>query len=102
MLVLDVDLNGMPLVMLLGSLAHNVVVWSRSWLAASPSKLQHYGMLRMIRDVFHVSGFLVMDAPGQQVVQIVLNQGAPLASPLVNSLRNLLTPAQVAIGLSTL
>ncbi len=86
------------MVMLLGSLAHNVVVWSRSWLATSPSKLQQYGMLRMVRDAFHVSGFLVMDAR-DQVVQIVLNQAAPLASPLVDSLHSLLAPAQVAIQL---
>src|SRR2546423_787665 len=43
------------MVILLGSLAHNAVVWSRSWLAASPSKLQHHGTLRMVRDVFHGS-----------------------------------------------
>lgn len=90
------------MVMLLGSLAHNVVVWSRAWLATSPSPLRQYGMLRMIRDVFHVSGFLVMDAPGQQVVQIVLNQAAPLASPLVDPLHNLLAPAHIAIQLGTL
>src|SRR5205823_309401 len=82
------------MVMLLGSLAHNVVVWSRSWLAASPSKLQGYGTLRMVRDAFHVSGFLVMGAR-DQIVQIVLNQAAPLASPLVGPLHTLLAPAQV-------
>lgn len=90
------------MVMLLGSLAHNVVVWSRTWLAASPSPLRQYGMLRMIRDVFHISGFLVMDAKAQQIVQIVLNQAAPLASPLVGSLHCLLAPAQVAIEVGTM
>jgi hypothetical protein len=90
------------MVMLLGSLAHHVIVWSRAWLAASPSKLRQYGMLRMVRDVFHVSGFLVMDAPGQQIVQIVLNQAAPLASPLADPLHRLLAPAQVAIGVGTM
>ncbi len=60
--------------MLLGSLAHNVIVWARGWLA-SPA-LQQYGMLRMVRDVFHISGFLLTDASGQ-VVQVVLNQAAP-------------------------
>jgi hypothetical protein len=90
------------MVMLLGSLAHNVVVWSRAWLAASPSPLRKSGMLRMIRDVFHVSGFLVTDAPSQQVVQIVLNQAAPLASPLVDPLHCLLAPAQIAIQVGTM
>ncbi len=83
-------------VMLLGSLAHNVIVWARHWLA-SPS-LHHYGTLRMVRDVFHISGFLLTDAFGQ-VVQLVLNQAAPLAAALVHPLRELLACAQVAVNL---
>jgi hypothetical protein len=82
--------------MLLGSLAHNVIVWARHWLA-SPS-LHHYGTLRMVRDVFHISGFLLIDACGQ-VAQIVLNQSAPLASALVHPLRKLLACAHVAVNL---
>src|SRR5207245_3555521 len=43
------------MVMLLGTLAHNVVIWARQWLTqdAAPSKLRRYGILRMVRDVFH-------------------------------------------------
>jgi hypothetical protein len=57
------------MLMLLGSLAHNVIVWAREWLnaAAQPEQAQptslpcreplpHYGPLRMVRDVFHLSG----------------------------------------------
>ena len=87
------------MVMLLGSLAHNVVIWARQWLtqAASSTKLRHYGILRMVRDVFHVSGFLVFDALGH-LVQIVLNRAAPLAPILVESLRVLLAPTHVAVN----
>ncbi len=84
------------MVMLLGALAHNVIVWARRWLA-SPA-LQHYGTLRMVRDVFHISGFLLTDPCGQ-VAQIVLNQAAPLASALLHPLRNLLACAHVAVNL---
>ena len=84
------------MLMLLGSLAHNVIVWARHWLA-SPT-LHHYGTVRMVRDVFHISGFLLLDACGQ-VVQLVLNQAAPLASALVDPLRKLLLCAQVAVNL---
>jgi len=84
------------MLMLLGSLAHNVIIWVRSWLA-SPA-VHHYGTLRMVRDVFHISGFLLTDACGQ-VVQIVLNQAAPLASALIHPLRQLLVGAQVAVNL---
>jgi hypothetical protein len=38
---------------LLGSLAHNVVVWARHWLAVP--QVQQCGILRMVRDVFHGS-----------------------------------------------
>jgi hypothetical protein len=79
------------MVVLLGTLAHNVVIWARRWLTqtARHGKLHHYGMLRMVRDVFHVSGFLVFDAL-DQLVEIVLNQAAPLAPILVESFRELL------------
>ena len=85
-----------PMVMRLRALAHNVIVWARRWLASQA--LQQYGMLRMVRDVFHMSGFLLTDACGQ-VVQVVLNQAAPLASTLVHPLRKLLLCTQVAVTL---
>ena len=84
------------MVMLLGALAHNVIVWARHWLA-SPT-LHHYGTVRMVRDVFHISGFLLTDTLGQ-VVQIVLNQAAPLAPSLVDPLCALLARTHVAVNL---
>jgi len=84
------------MLMLLGSLAHNVVLWARHWLAVP--QLQRYGIVRMVRDVFHVSGFLCMDALGQ-VCHLVLNQDALLARSFVNSLRELLAPLHIVISL---
>jgi hypothetical protein len=65
----------------------------------APCKLQHYGIKRMVREVFHVSGFLVFDTLGH-LVHIVLNQAAPLAPLLGDALRELLTPAHVGMSLS--
>ena len=84
------------MVMLLGSVAHNVIVWARRWLAIPI--LCHYGMLRMVRDVFHMSGFLLTDARGR-LTQVVLNQAAPLASSLVDPLGQLLAGVQVVVNL---
>jgi hypothetical protein len=84
------------MLMLLGSLAHTISIWARGWLAVPT--LHHYGMLRMVRDVLHISGFLVFDATGQ-IIQLVLNQAAPLAPALVHSLRSLLAPTHVAVNL---
>ncbi len=92
--------EALQMVMLLGTLTHNVVIWARRWLAEAdaPCQLRHYGMLRMVRDVLHVSGFLVFDAL-DQLVEIVLNRAAPLAPVLVDSLREPLAPAHVALNL---
>jgi hypothetical protein len=84
------------MLVLLGSLAHNVVVWARRWL--SSQKIQHYGILRMVRDVFHVSGLLRFDASGA-VVEIVLNQEAGLARSFIRPLQDLLAPLQVVVNL---
>jgi hypothetical protein len=101
------------MVMLLGSLAHHVIVWAHQWLnapaspepeQAQPTRLScreplpHYGPLRMVRDVFHLSGFLRWDACGH-LVEIVLNQDALLARRILFSLRQLLAPMHVAIHL---
>ncbi len=82
--------------MLLGSLTHNTIVWSRRWLAVP--QLRSYGMLRLVRDVFHISGFLDVNAQGH-IVQIGLNQAAPLAPALVGALQELLAPNSMVVNL---
>jgi len=84
------------MLVLLGSLAHNVVVWARRWL--SSQKIQHYGLLRMVRDVFHVSGLLRFDVSGS-VVEIVLNQESCLAHSFIRPLQSLLAPLCVVVTL---
>ena len=84
------------MLVLLGSLAHNVVGWARQWLT-SPH-IQHCGILRMVRDVFHISGLLRFDTSGS-VVEIVLNQEARLARSFIRPLQALLAPLQVVVNL---
>jgi hypothetical protein len=55
-------------------------------------------MLRMVRDVFHVSGLVLFDRRGQ-VFGIVLNKDDPLASALFNSLHDLLSPLHISLHL---
>ena len=89
-------LEAQHMLVLLGSLAHNVVVWARRWLMLAEGT--HCGILRMVRDVFHMSGFLRFD-PFSQVIEIVLNQHAHHAHRLIRPLRELLAPAQIVINL---
>lgn len=61
------------ILILLAQLAYNITVWVRTELAKHKPDLQHYGMLRMIRDAFSITGYLHFDASGQ-LVQVVLNK----------------------------
>lgn len=86
--------------MLLGTLAHNLVNWSRRWLAqTSPEAahhLQHYGMKRIIRDLYHIRGFLHFDAQGR-LDAITLCSASPLAKLLLVPLRHLLAPSSITV-----
>lgn len=50
---------------LLAQLAYNLIIWVRSLLALHNPNLAHYGMLRMVRDVFNIPGSLRFDQEGQ-------------------------------------
>lgn len=86
--------------MLLGTLAHNLVLWSRRWLAQdSPqvaARLQYYGIKRIIRDLYHIHGTLHFDAHGR-LDTIVLNSASSLAQLLLLPLRHLLAPASINV-----
>jgi hypothetical protein len=86
------------IVTLLGTLAHNVSMWARCWLVPAQPRLAGYGVKRLVRDIFHISGRIVCDALGH-VVQIILNQMAPLVRGLVAALQDLLAPAHIAVTL---
>jgi hypothetical protein len=85
------------MVMLLNVLAHNVLSWARGWLAARLPQLERYGLLRLVRDIWHISGFVEHDGHGQ-LTRIVLNQLAPLAQGLGTALHQLLAPTQVVVN----
>ena len=82
----------------LGALAHNVIVWARHWLAPHFPKIADLGILRMVRDVFHLSGFVVIDHFGH-ITQIVLHRIDPLANGLTAGLLALLASEQVTVTL---
>jgi hypothetical protein len=76
------------MVVLLEALAHNILVWARSWLAAMCPRIARWGLLRWVRDVLPVSGLIVFHSSA--VVQIVLNRGDPIAGELCLGLAALL------------
>jgi hypothetical protein len=86
------------MVMLLNMLAHNVLIWARGWLAPLLPQIERYGLLRLVRDVWHISGFVEQDGQGH-LSRIVLNQLAPLAQGLAAALQRLLASTHVVVNL---
>jgi len=82
---------------LLGTLAHNLLVWARRWLLPAAPRLARYGIQRLVRDIFHISGRVLADASGR-IIQIILNAAAPLVRGLVAAFQALL-PAHIAVTL---
>jgi Transposase DDE domain group 1 len=86
------------MVVCLGTLAHNVLVWARRWLAPAVPQLARYGLVRLVRDIWGISGFVVHDPRTGTVLRLVLNRAAPLAPALAAALHLLLAPDHVAVS----
>jgi hypothetical protein len=72
------NFHAQHILILLAQLAYNMTTWVRLELAKHKSEIAHFGMLRMIRDVFSISGKLQFDEKGK-LVSIVLNKAHTLA-----------------------
>jgi len=82
----------------LGTLAHNILVWARHWLVDAAPLLRRFGMKRLVRDVLQINGIVERDANGQ-VVRIVLNQAHCYARKLIGALQALLRPTHLVVSL---
>jgi len=69
---------------LLGQLAHDVVIWTRNELAQADERLEKYGIKRTVRDVLHIDGQIEIN-PAGRVQQITLNARHPLAAAFQNA-----------------
>lgn len=81
--------HAQEMLLLLAQLAYNITSWVRDGLAFCLPKCQKFGILRMVRDAFHVSGFLVFNADGH-IVQISLNQAHELAASFIDAFSSFL------------
>jgi hypothetical protein len=84
------------MLVLLNMLAHNVLVWARSWLAEETPQLNRYVVLRFIMDLMSISGIIELDQRNR-VRRIILNRAAALARSLLGALGRLLLQEDVVI-----
>jgi len=85
-------LAAQKLVVLLMGLAHNVLVWSRRWLAQRTPRLGAYGIVRLIGEVWAVPGRVKLTA--EEVVRVRLQRSHPRARDMTAALQPLLTASQ--------
>ncbi len=74
------------MLVLLGLLAHNFIIWARDDLARLDARFDarfdKFGIKRMVRDVFHIDGAVTLTESGTltHVTQVVLNVHHPWAA----------------------
>jgi hypothetical protein len=85
-------LSAQRMVVLLTQLAHNVLIWSRHWLAAQAPRLRQCGIVRLVQEVWAVPGRVKVSA---EVVQRVrLCQDHPRTRDICCGFRPLLASSQ--------
>lgn len=80
------------LVVLLTQLAHNVLLWSRTWLAAQAPRLRQCGIVRLVQEVWAVPGRVKLSAEAVQRVR--LRREHPRARDVCCGFRSLLAESQ--------
>ncbi len=85
-------------VVALGALAHNVLVWAKRWLHGQLPGIARYGIKRLVRDIFGIGGQVALDAQGH-VTAIVLNQANRTARWLLTALQALVSSTDVTVTL---
>lgn len=82
----------------LNAVAHNTIVWARQWRTPYGPRMRGWGLMRMVRDVLHMSGQIVFDHR-QSISQILLNPADPLAKGLAPGLFALLGSEFIVVNL---
>jgi len=70
------------MLVLLAQLAHNLILWTRNRLAEATPAYARLGTLRMVRDVLHIPGRVILDTQGH-LRSIILNRDHPFARSFV-------------------
>jgi hypothetical protein len=85
-------LAAQKVVVLLMELAHNVLIWSRRWLAARAPRLTEFGIVRLIQEVWAVPGRVKL--AGAEVIRVRFHPNHPRAPDIARGLGPLLAPGQ--------
>ncbi|MDQ4024496.1 MAG: hypothetical protein M3217_03240 [Actinomycetota bacterium] len=85
-------LAAQKLVVLLGQWAHNVLIWSRRWLARGAPRLGGFGIVRLVQEVWAVPGRVKL--AGDRLTRVRFYPEHPQAREVCRGLAPLLAPGQ--------
>jgi hypothetical protein len=85
------------IVMLLGSLAQNLIVWPQRWLAQESAVFTQYGIRRMVRDLFQINGLMEFDSDGR-LRRLTLNEAAMKVKEMTKALAVIVKEVEIVIG----
>ncbi len=80
---------------LLGQWAHNVLIWARRWLAQQAPRLSHFGIVRLVQEVWAVPGRVKLI--GDCVIPVRLRPEHPRARDVCQGLRPLCFECQTVV-----
>jgi hypothetical protein len=86
-------LTAQRLVVLLGQLAHNVLIWARRWLAQRAPRLSRFGIVRLVQEVWAVPGRVKL--LGDHVTRVRLRPEHPRARDVCHGLRPLCSESEI-------
>jgi hypothetical protein len=92
-------LPAQKLVVLLVELAHNILIWARSWLSEHLPRLREYGIVRLIGQVWAIPGRVKLTAQ-QGVVRVRLRRQHPRAREVCQGFLPLLPQGQTLLVLA--
>lgn len=78
------------MLVLLAQLAYNLITWTRNLLTHFTPLFRKFGVLRMVRDVFHIPGHIQLDAQGF-LLAIRLQSTHPYADAFASALSSLVS-----------
>jgi uncharacterized protein (DUF3820 family) len=83
------------MLLLLAQLAYNLITWFHTALSRIQPRFLRFGKLRIIRDLFHIPGHVLLDAQGR-ILEITLNGKHQLASSFARGMELLLSVNDVS------
>lgn len=84
------------MLVLLAQLAHNIAIWSRNAVARHAPAFAHFGIQRIVRDLFHIPGAVHYDDRGR-LIAIAFNSHHPYARPLLRGLQESVTTTRLLL-----